>query len=102
MHTDGVGTSTLSPLMATGIGPLPEAAADIIQQSTEEGYERFLKVVAEGRGLDRDYVDSIGQGRVWIATTAMDLKLVDGLGDLDAAVAAAAKRAGIEQYDASR
>ncbi|MEQ8749553.1 MAG: S49 family peptidase, partial [Amphiplicatus sp.] len=62
-------------------------------------YERFLKVVGEGRGLDRDYIDSIAQGRVWIAKTAKDLKLVDNLGDLDAAIASAAAKAGLEQYD---
>ena len=65
----------------------------------EEGYERFLKVVAEGRGLDPAYVDSIGQGRVWIGSTALDLKLVDKLGGLDEAVASAAARAGLESYD---
>jgi len=99
VHVDGVGTSSLSPLLATGIGPLPDTAADILQQSTEDGYERFLKVVGEGRGLDRDYIDSIAQGRVWIAKTAKDLKLVDNLGDLDAAIASAAAKAGLEQYD---
>lgn len=99
VYVDGVGTSSLSPLLATGIGPLPDSAADILQQSTEEGYERFLKVVGEGRSLDRDYVDSIAQGRVWIAKTAKDLKLVDNLGGLDDAIAAAASRAGLEEYD---
>ncbi|MBB5519093.1 signal peptide peptidase SppA [Amphiplicatus metriothermophilus] len=99
VYVDGVGTSRLSPLIATGVGPLPEVAAELIQQSVEEGYERFLRVVSEGRGLERDYIDSIGQGRVWIGETAQGLKLVDKLGDLDAAVAAAAERAGLEEYD---
>lgn len=99
VHVDGVGTTNLSPIMATGLGPLPDAAADLFQQSTEEGYERFLQVVGEGRGLDRDYVDSIGQGRVWIGETALKLKLVDKLGDLDDAVADAAERAGLKDYD---
>lgn len=99
VHVDGVGTTDLSPIMATGLGPLPDEAADLFQQSTEEGYERFLQVVGEGRGLDRDYVDSIGQGRVWIGKTALELKLVDKLGDFDDAVAAAAERAGLEDYD---
>lgn len=98
VHVDGVGTTSLSSLLATGIGPLPEEAADIIQQSTEEGYERFLRVVGEGRGLDRDYVDSIGQGRVWIARTALELKLVDKLGGLDEAIASAATLAKVEDY----
>lgn len=102
VYVDGVGTTALSPLLATGIGPLPEEGADIIQQSVEEGYRRFIGVVAEGRGLEPDYVDSVGQGRVWIGKTALELKLVDKLGNLDDAVAAAAERAGLESYDALR
>lgn len=99
VYVDGVGTSTLSPILATGIGPLPEEAADIFQRSTENGYRRFLEVVGEGRDLDPDYIDSIGQGRVWIGRRAHELKLVDKLGGLDDAVASAAARAGLENYD---
>lgn len=99
VFTDGVGTSTLAPILATGLGPLPPEAADIFQRSTEDGYEKFLKNVGEGRDLERDYVDSIGQGRVWIGSTAKDLKLVDKIGGLDEAVASAAKLAKLEKYD---
>ncbi len=99
VKVDGVGTSTLSSLYGTGLGPLEERAADIFQQSIENGYEDFLAVVSEGRELDRDYVDSIGQGRVWIGETAKEIKLADKLGTLDDAVAAAAKLANLEEYD---
>lgn len=99
VYVDGVGTTSLSPLLATGIGPLPDEGADIIQQAVENGYDRFLNVVGEGRNLDKDYVNSVGQGRVWIGATAKELKLVDQLGDFDDAVAAAAKRANLESYD---
>lgn len=99
IFADGVGTTELSPVLATGIGPLPDSFADILQQSIEHGYERFLEVVGEGRELDRDYVDSVGQGRVWMGETAKELKLVDELGDLDDAVAAAARLADLDDYD---
>lgn len=99
VYVDGVGTTPLSPILATGVGPLPDEAANIIQQSVEEGYERFLAVVAEGRGLDPAYVDEIGQGRVWIGKTAVDLQLVDQLGGLDDAAASAAARASLDEYD---
>ncbi len=99
VYTDGVGTSALSSFLATGIGPLPEAGADIIQQSIENGYDRFLNVVSEGRGLETSYVDQVGQGRIWIGETALELKLVDHLGDIDAAIAAAANLAKLEDYD---
>jgi protease-4 len=99
VNVDGVGTTALSSLYATGVGPLEENVADIFQQSVEAGYRDFLDVVAEGRKLDAAYVDTVGQGRVWIGEQAVGLKLVDNLGDIDEAVASAAKRANLEEYD---
>jgi len=99
LSVDGVGTTNLTPILATGIGPLPDVASDIIQQSVEHGYDRFLEVVGEGRGLDKTYVDSVGQGRVWISGRAQELRLVDKLGDIDDAIAAAAALAELEKYD---
>lgn len=49
-------------------------------------YGNFTQKVADGRGLQQTYVDSIGQGRVWSGTRALDLKLVDQLGGLDDAI----------------
>jgi len=100
LNVDGVGTTALSSLYATGVGPLEDNVADIFQQSVEDGYRDFLSVVAEGRGLTPEYVDSVGQGRVWIGKMAQELKLVDNLGDIDAAIAAAARLANLEKYDA--
>lgn len=96
---DGVGTTALASLYGTGVGPLEDNVADIFQQSVENGYRDFLSVVAEGRELTPEYVDSVGQGRVWIGSTAKELKLVDHLGDIDEAVAAAAKLANLTDYD---
>ncbi|MGD9799009.1 MAG: signal peptide peptidase SppA [Parvularculaceae bacterium] len=99
LNMDGVGTTALSSLYATGVGPLEDNVADIFQQSVEDGYRDFLAVVAEGRNLEPAYVDSVGQGRVWIGETAQGLKLVDHLGDIDEAVAAAARLANLTEYD---
>lgn len=99
INVDGVGTTNLSSIYAAGLGPLEENIADVFQQSVESGYRDFLDVVSEGRGLDADYVDGVGQGRVWIGEQAKGLKLVDNLGDIDEAVAAAAKRANLTDYD---
>lgn len=101
VNTDGVGTAPLSSLMVTGLGPLEPEAADVFQRSTEHGYERFLAIVGEGRKLERNYIDSIGQGRVWIASAAKERKLVDRFGGLDDAVKGAAELAKLEdgKYD---
>ncbi|MEO0614187.1 MAG: signal peptide peptidase SppA, partial [Pseudomonadota bacterium] len=102
VYTDGIGTTAQSGLLATGLGPLPAVTAEALQLGTENGYERFLNIVAEGRDLTRDYVDSVGQGRVWAGDTALDLKLVDKLGSLDDAVKSAASLAGLTDYDVVR
>ncbi|MEM6650131.1 MAG: signal peptide peptidase SppA [Pseudomonadota bacterium] len=99
VNTDGVGTTPLSGIAGAGLGPLPEAYSAIIQASVEEIYDRFLNVVASGRDLSPSRVDQIGQGRVWIGQTARGLSLVDQLGDLDDAIASAAEKAGLEDYD---
>lgn len=99
VFTDGVGTTDLASIMATGIGPLEDEVANVIQQSIENGYDRFLSVVGDGRDLEPSYVDSVGQGRVWIGEKAIELKLVDKLGGIDGAIAAAAERANLEKYD---
>ncbi len=96
---DGVGTTALSSIYGAGVGPLQDNIADIFQQSVEDGYRDFLDVVAEGRKLEPAYVDSVGQGRVWIGEQAVGLKLVDNLGEIDDAIAAAAKLANLTEYD---
>lgn len=79
--------------------PLDELESQNMQASVEEIYATFTKRVADGRHLRVTYVDSIGQGRVWAGSDALQLGLVDALGNLDAAVAKAAKLASLDKYD---
>ena len=58
----------------------------------------FVSRVADGRKMEPAAVDSIGQGRVWSGENALQIGLVDQLGGLDEAVAAAADLAGLENY----
>ncbi|MGV6820247.1 MAG: signal peptide peptidase SppA [Parvularcula sp.] len=99
VHTDGVGTTPLASINAIGPGPLPEEFGVLVQQSVEDIYRRFLGIVSEGRGMSTSDVDRIAQGRVWIGSTAKELNLVDKIGDIDDAIASAAKRAGLDDYD---
>ncbi|MEO1013797.1 MAG: signal peptide peptidase SppA [Pseudomonadota bacterium] len=99
VFVDGVGTSGLSSLYGAGLGPLEENVADVFQQSVEFSYRDFLNTVAEGRNLSTDYIDSIGQGRVWIGERALDLRLVDKIGGIDEAIESAARLAGLDEYD---
>ena len=69
-----------------------------MQTYIDHGYQQFLDIVSEGRGMKPGEVDSIGQGRVWLATDAIKIKLVDKLGSLDDAVKKAAELAKLEEY----
>jgi protease-4 len=69
-----------------------------MQTYIDQGYQNFLSIVSEGRGLKPEQVDSIGQGRVWLATDAVKIKLVDKLGSLDDAVKKAAELAKVDEY----
>ena len=69
-----------------------------MQGHVDRGYQAFLNIVSEGRGMKPDQVDSIGQGRVWLATDALKIKLVDKLGSLDDAVKKAAELAKVSEY----
>ncbi len=69
-----------------------------MNESTANIYEKFLQRVAEGRGMSRDSVHAVAQGRVWVGAKAKELGLVDEIGSLDRAIALAAELAGLEKY----
>lgn len=97
ISADGVGTTPLAGAFDIR-RPMSDMSKDIVQQAIEAGYDEFLTLVAQGRGMTVEDVDKIAQGRVWAGTTAKELGLVDHLGGFDAAVAAAASAAAIEDY----
>ncbi len=96
--SDGVGTTKLSDAFDPS-RPLNAMVAQSMQQIIEQGYRRFIQRVAEGRNMRPEAVEKIAQGRVWAGTTAMELGLVDKIGDLQDAVAALAERVDLMDYD---
>lgn len=70
----------------------------MIQEQVDRIYEDFLTKVATGRHKTRDQIHEIAQGRVWPGVKAKEIGLVDDIGGLDRAMAAAAKLAGLEKY----
>ena len=82
----------------TVVEPLTPFQYGILQNNVVKTYNDFTGRVAEGRGLRQTYVDSIGQGRVWAGANAIELGLVDQLGDLEDAIAYAAQAAGLDDY----
>jgi protease-4 len=64
-------------------------------------YKDFVKRAAAGRKKSFEYIDSIGQGRVWSGTAGLKNGLIDILGGLSTAINIAAEKAGLSglQYD---
>jgi len=96
VYTDGVGTTELAGFGVTR--PLTDGMADVFQLNIDRGYQDFISLVATHRNMTLEQVDAIAQGRVWSGLKAKELGLVDELGDLQAAVNAAAELAELEQF----
>ncbi|TDN64442.1 signal peptide peptidase SppA [Scandinavium goeteborgense] len=96
VHTDGVSTSPLADISMTKA--LPQEVQDMMQLSIENGYKRFITLVAQSRHSSPEQVDKIAQGHVWTGQDAKANGLVDSLGDFDDAVAKAAQLAKLKQW----
>ena len=98
---DVVKTNAHSDFGAMG-RPLNESECRLMQAYINQGYELFTGRVAQGRKISQDSVKAIAEGRVWTGEQAMKIGLVDKLGNLNDAIAAAAKAAKIEKYSVGR
>ena len=81
-----------------GVRPLDSAEIEYFQDAVEDIYTKFTALVSNGRSLGIEYVDSIGQGRVWTGSMAKELKLADSIGGLKEAIAYAAMLSGATEY----
>lgn len=100
LRFDGVKTNKLGDLGANLGRPLNETECAMMQSMVEQGYDLFTRRVAEGRGISQDSVKVIGEGRVWTGQQGLKIGLVDKIGNLEDAVAAAAKLAKMKEYRA--
>jgi protease-4 len=78
--------------------PLTPDEKLILQNNVNHGYDDFTKAVAEGRHKTQAYINGIGQGRVWTGSQALKIGLVDRLGNINDAIASAAKKANVKSY----
>lgn len=78
--------------------PFSDTESRIIQTNVENGYEAFLNRVADARGMTRDEVHEVAQGRVYTGLAAREAGLIDIIGDIDKAIEVAAEMAEIESY----
>ena len=75
----------------------PEELA-FAEAEIDTAYRQFLDVVARGRNMTPDQVDSVAQGRIWTGTQAKEIGLVDEIGGLELAFERAAEKAGVRDY----
>ena len=97
VSNDGVATTrTAGGLDPTR--PLSPAMTKVLELANHDAYRRFIGVVAEGRNMAPERVAEVAEGRAWSGAQAAQNGLVDHLGDLDGAIAAAARLATLEDY----
>ena len=96
VHTDGVSTSPLADVAVTK--SLPPEVQQMMQLTIENGYKRFITLVADSRKKTPEQIDAIAQGHVWTGQDAKANGLVDSLGDFDDAVAKAVELAKLKSW----
>lgn len=99
VHIEEVNTGKFSGQMSSVADPLTVEERAIIQLQVNSTYQTFMDRVAKGRHISISQVDSIGQGRVWTGKQAVSLGLVDKIGNTSTAITAAAKKAGLKEYN---
>ncbi len=95
VSTDGIGTTPWAGELRSD----REMSADtrtLFQMFINEGYDDFISGVAMHRGMEKEVVDSIAQGRIWTGSDALKNGLIDSIGDIDEAIVEAAKLADLE------
>ncbi len=98
---DGVGTTPLAGAASLNRGLSPEMAS-IVQALAYGAYDDFIELVASGRDMSEQAVREVADGLVWTGAEAAERGLIDELGGLDEAVAAAARLAGVEEWRTAR
>lgn len=92
VHSDGVGTTVMADALHLD-RPMNPIFERTLQLEVEHTYARFLELAAKGRKSTPETIHAVAQGQVWSGLKAKELGLVDHLGDLDQAIAAAAEKA---------
>lgn len=95
LTTDGVDTTPLSSAFRLD-QPLTEQAKTIFQQQVNNLYRNFLSIVTNARDMPQEQLEPLAGGRVWTGTQALEIGLVDKIGNQFEAIESAAKLAGVE------
>lgn len=92
-------TTNANSNMYSPINGVTPGGVTILTKSVEQTYKRFVHFVTENRKKSFDQIDEIGGGRVWSGTRAKQIGLVDELGSLQDAIAFAAQKVKLKDYE---
>ena len=98
VNIETVGSSSHADMM-TGMRKLTDDEVEYVQKQIEKIYDDFTGLVSNGRGMSKDSVDAIGQGRVWAGADAVNIGLADCKGGLQDAIDYAAAKVGLAKED---
>lgn len=98
IYTDGVGTTEMAGSLRAD-RPLKPELVTALNSTVDFAYQSFLQIVSEGRDMSIAQVDPLAEGRVWSAEDALKSGLVDRVGSLHDAIAAAAAIAEVSDYE---
>ncbi|NWH05002.1 signal peptide peptidase SppA [Desulfobacter latus] len=83
--------------MGSPMRPLKDSEKQLFQNLVDELHAQFVSDAADARNMETDVMTKLADGRVYTGQTAMNLKLVDRIGNMDDAVQWAGQMAGIEE-----
>lgn len=98
VNIETVGTTSHSDMMS-GMRKLNDQEVKYVQRQIEKIYDDFTSLVSNGRGMSKDSVDAIGQGRIWSGSDAIRIGLVDKQGGIQDAIDYAAQKVGLSKED---
>ena len=81
---------------------MPENVTNAIQASVDDTYDNFVEKVSENRGMRYEEIHAIAKGRIWSGDKALQLGLVDKIGNLNDAISAASSLANIQDFQVIR
>lgn len=99
LDIDGVSTNKHSALTINAIYKgMNKQEFALMQSMVERGYDLFTKRCADGRDVSQEEIKKVGEGRVWLGKDALEIGLVDELGNINNAIAKAAELANLGEY----
>ena len=94
INADGIGTTEMSSLNRLDMEMSPDAEA-VYQSQVDWIYDNFISLLTEKRRMEKAAALEIAGGKVWSGEQALNIGLIDDIGNIDDAVGTAAELSGL-------